>query len=50
MITFDGAIVIICLDGDKMTSFTENPENADWQAYQEWVAEGKTPEPWPPRE
>ncbi len=45
-----GNVIIIRLDGDQMTSFTENPDNADWRAYQEWVAEGNTPEPWPPAE
>ena len=45
-----GQVCIIRLDENVMTSFTENPENADWQAYQEWLAEGNTPEPWPPAE
>jgi hypothetical protein len=45
-----GQPVIIRLDGDLMTSFTENPANSDWQAYQDWLAEGNTPEPWPPAE
>lgn len=45
-----GATVIIRMDGGTMTSFTDNPENADWRAYEDWLAEGNTPEPWPPAE
>lgn len=45
-----GQPIIIWKDGDTMTSFAENPENADWRAYHEWLAEGNTPEPWPPAE
>lgn len=41
-------VIIIRLDGNVMTSFMEDPANPDWQAYQEWLAEGNTPEPWPP--
>ena len=45
-----GETVIIRVDDGHITSFTENPDNADWRAYQEWLAEGNTPEPWPPAE
>ena len=43
-----GETVIICRDGGTMTSFVEDPANADFRAYEEWLAEGNTPEPWPP--
>ena len=45
-----GDQVIIGLVGNTMTSFMENPDNAQWKAYEEWLAEGNTPEPWPPAE
>lgn len=45
-----GKPIIIRMDGDTMTSFAENPENTEWIRYQEWLAEGNTPEPWPPAE
>jgi hypothetical protein len=48
--SMSGQTVIIRVEPGSMTSFTENPENVDWVAYQEWVAEGNTPEPWPPAE
>ena len=44
-----GQTVVKVTDG--VTSFVPMDEaNSDWQAYQEWLAEGNTPEPWPPAE
>jgi len=36
--------VIIRNDGGSITSFGENPDNTDYQAYLAWLAEGNTPE------
>lgn len=34
------------IDLDGSISFVpDEPENRDWQAYQEWLAAGNTPEP-----
>ena len=41
-----GNSIVIRKDGDLLTSFTENPENTDYQRYLEWVAAGNSPEPW----
>ena len=36
---------------DGIVSFVpDDPANPDWIAHQEWLAEGNTPEPWPPAE
>lgn len=39
----------IILRISDLASIPNNPENRDWQAYQEWLAQGNTPEP-PPAE
>ena len=33
-----------------MASIPMVHENSDYQAFLEWLAEGNTPEPWPPAE
>lgn len=48
--TRDGGEQVVKI-ADGVASFVPaDPANADWQAYQEWLAEGNTPEPWPPAE
>jgi hypothetical protein len=44
-----GSTVIIRIDGDgSQWSFTEIPENTDYQRYLAWVAEGNTATEWQP--
>jgi len=40
-----GAKIIIRHDGDSVSSFAENPDNTDYQAYLRWLEAGNTPEP-----
>lgn len=42
--------IIILKQEERIISFAENPENPDWQQYQEWLLEGNSPEPWNPEE
>ena len=45
-----GGTVIVHALPNRLESFTEDESNTDYQAYLEWLAEGNSPEPWPPAE
>lgn len=46
-----GATVIARInDNASMTFIPSVNGNSDWEAYQEWLAEGNEPLPWPPSE
>jgi len=40
-----GAKIIIRHDGDSVSSFAENPDNTDYQAFLLWKAQGNEPTP-----
>ena len=42
--TFEGRRVILLEQDGVLLSFTENPENTDYQRYLDWVAAGNEPE------
>jgi hypothetical protein len=43
----DQLCIIRLIDGAHISSDTSHP---DWVAYQEWLAEGNTPEEWNPEQ
>jgi len=40
-----GNTSIMKIEQGYVTSFSEDPNNSDYQEYLKWVAEGNTPEP-----
>ena len=45
-----GQETIFKVEPGRLISFSENPLNSDWVEFQQWLAEGNTPEPWQPEE
>ena len=41
---------VVMVRGDIVSFVPADEANPDYVAYLEWVAEGNTPEPWPPAE
>lgn len=42
--SFEGRKVILLEQDGVLLSFTENPENTDYQRYLAWLADGNEPE------
>ena len=48
--SYMGTVIVRVNEDGSATWIPADSSNADFRAYEEWLAEGNTPEPWPPAE